>query len=94
MHKKNYFFLLTITLILFTLISGCTVNRISLLTSEQTNTPIQPSYVKIYPTFKEISTPCQLEGMISAYTLPIAANSSEKRETLIKNTAAELGVNA
>ena len=32
--------------------------------------------------------------MISAYTLPIISNSAEKREMLVRNTIAGLGINA
>lgn len=91
--RMKCFFVLTVSLIVCVAISGCTVNRVSALTREQTGTPVKASEVRFFPTFKDISAPWMIEGMISAYTMPIMSNSAEKREALIRNTVADMGVN-
>jgi hypothetical protein len=75
-------------------LSGCTVNRVSLLTRQPTGSPVKESSVKFFPNFKEMNEPWRLEGMISAYTLPIVNNTQKKREALIKETVAGMGINA
>lgn len=93
-QKRNSSYVFAVSLLVCTMASGCTINRVSILTSPKTRTPIQASQVKCFPSFKDIDGPWQLEGMISAYTLPIMSNTREKREALIKQTAADLGINA
>ncbi len=83
-----------ICLMVCMLISGCTVNKMSLLTCQPTGAPVKASEVKLFPRFNDIKEPYQVEGMISAYTLPIMSNTVEKRVALIKETAADLGLNA
>jgi hypothetical protein len=92
--KRNYFCMLATSLLVCTLISGCTVNKVSLLTRQPTGASIKASEVKLFPRFNDIKEPCRIEGMISAYTLPIVSNTVEKRVALIKETAADLGINA
>lgn len=84
--KREYFSILAASLLICMVMSGCTVNRVSILTRQPTGTPIKESEVKLFPSFKDISGPWRLEGMISAYTLPIGSNTAEKREALIKET--------
>ena len=91
--NKNTLTLPAVVLVCIAL-SGCTVNRVSLLTRPSAETAVQESAVKFYPTFKEINEPWRIEGMISAYTLPIAGNSPEKRKTLIREISADKGINA
>lgn len=92
--KMECFFILAVSFIICVVVSGCTVNRVSILTREPTGTSVNASEVKFYPSFNDMRDPWQLEGMISAYTLPIMSNSADKREALIKNTIADLGINA
>lgn len=89
---KNCVLNLIIGLIICTALSGCTVNRVSILPPQQSGTQVNASDVKFLSTFREIKEPWTIEGMISAYTLPIASNSAEKREVLIKKEAAEQGI--
>jgi hypothetical protein len=90
----DFFYILAGSLLLITVLSGCTVNRVSMLTRQPTGNPVAASEVQLYSTFKDISEPWELEGMISVYTLPIMNNDAEKREALIKNTVAVAGINA
>jgi hypothetical protein len=90
----NGFYVLLLIPLLCAAISGCTVNRVSLLTRESAGKQIKASEVKVYPSFRELRAPWRLEGMISAYTMPVMSNTPEKREALIKDTVAGLGINA
>jgi hypothetical protein len=92
--KKGRFYLLAASLLICMALSGCTVNRVSLLTRQPTGSPVKEISVKFFPNFKEMNEPWRLEGMISAYTLPIVNNTQKKREALIKETAAGMGINA
>jgi hypothetical protein len=92
--KGKYVSALAVSLLVCTVISGCTVNKVSLLTRQLTGAPIKASEVKLFPRFNDIKEPWRVEGMISAYTLPIINNTAEKRVALIKETVAGLGINA
>jgi len=90
---RNCLFTLFTSLILCASFTGCTVNRVSMLPPKQSGTQVQAGDVKFLPNFHEINAPWKIEGMISAYTLPIGANSAEKRKSLIRKEAADLGIN-
>jgi len=94
MNRSGVYCILVAMLFSIMAASGCTVNRMSLLIREPAAAPVKASDVKTYPSFKELRAPWRLEGMISAYTLPIASNSAAKREALIRETVAGLGVDA
>ncbi|HMK59928.1 MAG TPA: hypothetical protein VK452_02140 [Dissulfurispiraceae bacterium] len=88
----NSIFNLIISLIICTALSGCTVNRVSILPPQHSAAQVKPSDVRFLSTLRESKEPSAAEGMISAYTLPIASNSAEKREALIREVAAEQGI--
>lgn len=81
-------------LLVCVVLSGCAVNRVRILSHEPTATPIKTNDVKFFSSFKDIDGPWQLEGMISAYTLPIMSNTVEKRVALIRDEAAGLGIDS
>lgn len=80
---------LVASLLLMAALSGCAGNRASIMTRQQTGTPIKANEVKIFTSFKDINEPWQLEGMISVY----GRSSVESREELIKETISGLGIN-
>ncbi|MEJ2407177.1 MAG: hypothetical protein P8171_23415 [Candidatus Thiodiazotropha sp.] len=77
-----------------TLESGCTLNRVSILSQDISNEHVGSSDIKLYPSFNDITEPWQLVGMISAYTLPLTSNTAENRLALVRDQAATLGANA
>lgn len=86
-------FIFAVALMVCVAISGCTINRVSILALESSAKPVKPSEVKFYPSLKDVSEHWKLEGMISANLVPIMRNSSQNREELIRNTIAGLGIN-
>jgi hypothetical protein len=90
----NRFSVLSVALLVCMVVSGCTVNRVKILSCQSTEAPIKASDVKLFSSFKEVSEPWRLEGMINAYTMPIMRNTEENRIALIKEEAAGRGINA
>lgn len=91
---KRFWFLLA-SLTVFSVTTGCgTSNGVSILARQATRNPIKPSEVRVYPTLRGVSEPWRIEGMISANILPLMKNTPENRVDLMKDTAANLGINS
>lgn len=82
---------LSVGLVICILLSGCTVNRVSVVTRPWAGGSFKADTVKFWSTFRDIGEPWRIEGMVSVYTLPIMNNTTEKRHVLLADTAAELG---
>lgn len=91
--RARRFLFLALGLAVCGAISGCASNGVSVLAWQSSRTPIKPSEVKVYPNFKNLSAPWQVEGMVSANILPLLSNTPANREEVMRNTAADLGVN-
>jgi hypothetical protein len=85
---------LAIVLLVCMVVSGCTVNRVRVLSRQSAKTPVRAEDVRLFSSAQEISEPWRLEGMIAAYTMPIMSNTVEKRVALIKEEAASRGIDA
>ena len=92
--KLNYFLTLVLSFMIGSVVSGCSVNRISLMSSSPTGSSIQENEVKIYASFKDIEEPWKLEGMICNWHAPLMHNTPKNREEDLRNAAAKLGANA
>jgi hypothetical protein len=92
-ERHNHIPYLAVILMICAVFSGCSHNRASIVTRQPTGTPIKVSDVKLVSSFKDINGPWRLEGSISAYVVPLFKNNAENRETYVKETAAEHGIN-
>jgi len=93
-EKVKYIFALATRLLICAVVSGCASNRVSMVTGQTARTPVKASKVKVFSNFKEIGSPWRIEGMFSNWAAPVANNTPQQREALIKETVAELGINA
>lgn len=91
-ENRNFFYILTAILLVCVTLSGC-IDRVAVMTRRPTGRTIDVNKVKFLTGLKDVNEPWQVEGMISAHTLPVLSNSFEKREALIRRTAAGLGIN-
>lgn len=92
--ESRRIFPLAFLLMIVTVLSGCTINRVSILAPAPSAHPVKPGDVRLYSSFKDMAQPWKIEGMISAKLLPIMRNSPDNREELIRNTVAARGINA
>jgi hypothetical protein len=65
-----------------------------MITRQTAGTPVKASDVRVFSSFKEISGPWRIEGMFSNWAAPVASNTPQQREALMKETVAGLGINA
>jgi hypothetical protein len=87
-------FLLILSFLVLIILSGCAINRVSILNPQQSVHPIKESEVKFFSSFKDISEPWRIEGMLSVHRVPLVSNNAENRVAIIKETAAAQGINA
>jgi hypothetical protein len=59
-----------------------------------TGNPIKTEDVKVVSTFNDIGPSYRVEGLLSAMVLPLMKNNVENRKVLIKQLAAQNGINA
>jgi hypothetical protein len=94
MKYDNSCIALVIVLLVCMAASGCTINRVKILSYQPDGTRVRAEDVRLFSNAQEIRGPWRLEGVIAVYTMPIMSNTVEKRVALIKEVAAGRGIDA
>jgi hypothetical protein len=86
------FCILILCVVSLLILTGCPSSRVSMWTRGQAGAPIKPEDVKMVSTFKDIGSSYNVAGLLSAMALPRMKNSAERREIVVKEIAAEQGI--
>ena len=85
---------LTLCVASIAILTGCPSRSVSMWTRGPAGNPIKTDDVKLVSTFKDIGLSYKVEGLLCASVLPGIKNNAERQEVLVKEVAAEQGVNS